>query len=322
VLVAAGSTLLLARVGQLESVGRRLEHASTGLVALAAAFEALSFAGYVVLTRIVFRPAAQRISWTASLQITLAGVVATRIVTAGGAGGIALTAWALRGAGLDGRSAAARLASFLVVLYSVFFLALALDGAGLATHVLGGGAPTGLALAGAAVGALVVGLALAALLMPGDLEGRARRAAETGGWLERLAGRLAPAPAVAREGVALALGIVRRRPAALAAALVWWGFDIAVLWSAFQMFGAPPALSVLVLCYFLGQVAQVIPVPGGVGPVEGGMIAAFAACGVPVALALVSVLAYQAISTWVPAVPGAIAYLRLRRTVAAWRAIR
>ena len=175
-LVAASVVVLLARVGDLEAVGRRLEHADTGLVALAAGFEALSFAGYVVLTRIVFRPAAPRISWRASLEITLAGVVATRLVTAGGAGGIALTAWALRRAGLDGRTAAARLAGFLVVLYSVYFLALTLDGAALATGVLDRGVPTGLALAGVSIGGLVVGLALATLLMPHGASCAASRA--------------------------------------------------------------------------------------------------------------------------------------------------
>jgi hypothetical protein len=49
----------------------------------------LSFAGYVVLARTVFGQPAPRISWWASLEITLAAVGATR-----GAGGIALTAWA------------------------------------------------------------------------------------------------------------------------------------------------------------------------------------------------------------------------------------
>jgi uncharacterized protein (TIRG00374 family) len=120
--------------------------------------------------------------------------------------------------------------------------------------------------------------------------------------------------------VALALGIVRRRPATLVAALTWWAFDIAVLWTTFEMFGTPPAPGVLVLCYFLGQLAQILPLPGGVGPVEGGLIAAFVACGVPVSLAILAVLSYQAISTWLPALPGAWAYLRLRRTVAGWRA--
>jgi uncharacterized membrane protein YbhN (UPF0104 family) len=318
--VAAGLVLVLARFGDLKGIAVRLEHANPALVALAAGFETLSFAGYVALTRIVFQPAAPRISWRASLEITLAGVVATRIVTAGGAGGIALTVWALRAAGLDGRTVAMRLASFMVVLYGVYFIALALDGAGLATHLLGRGAPTGLAVAGTIVGALVVGLSLAMLLVPSDLEHRVRRAAETGGRLRRAAAGLVPAPAVAREGVALALGIVRRRPVALAGALAWWGFDIAVLWSTLDMFGAPPSIPVLVLCYFLGQIAQVIPVPGGVGPVEGGTIAALAACGVPVAQAVGAVLVYKGIATWLPAFPGAVAYLRLRHTVADWRA--
>ena len=320
VLVVAGSVLVLARLGDLEAMARRFEHASLALIALAAAFEVLSFAGYVALTRIVFAPAARRITWTASLQITLAGVVATRIVTAGGAGGLALTAWALQAAGLDGRSTAARLSAFLVVLYSVYFAALALAGSGLATHALGAGAPRGLAVTGAALGGLVVGLALATLLIPRDLELRAHRAAARGGWLERLASQIAPLPAVAREAVVLALGIARRRPVALAAALGWWAFDIAVLWACFEMFGAAPPVGVLVLCYFLGQAAQVVPVPGGVGPVEGGMVAAFAACQVPVALALIAVLAYKTIATWLPAVPGTLAYLRLRHTVGAWRA--
>jgi uncharacterized membrane protein YbhN (UPF0104 family) len=298
-ILVASAVVLLARVDQLESVAERLRHASTGLLLLAVGFEALSFAGYVVLTRLVFRPAAPRISWIASLQITLAGVVATRVVTAAGAGGIALTTWALRAAGLDSRSAAERLAAFLVILYSVFFGALVLDGTAFAAGALHG-VPRGLALASAAVSSLVVVLALAALLLPDRLE------------------RLPIA--VPRDAVGLALRIVHRRPSALAAALAWWAFDIAVLWTTFEMFGGAPGAGVLVLCYFLGQLAQIIPLPGGIGPVEGGMIAAFAACGVPVSLAILAVLSYQAISTWLPALPGAWAYLRLRRTVAGWRA--
>jgi uncharacterized protein (TIRG00374 family) len=317
-LVAASSTVLLARIGQLDQVLHRLEHASTELLALAVAFEALSFAGYVALTRFVFGPASPRVSWRVSLDITLAGVVATRLVTAGGIGGIALTTWALRAAGLDGRSAAVRLATFLAVLYAVFFGALVVVGTALAAGALHG-APVELALAGVAIGALVIVAALGALLVPANVERSASNAALHGGRLARLASRAAAAPAVAREAIALALQIARGRAFALVAAVAWWGFDIAVLWTTFTMFGAPPAIGVLVLCYFLGQVAQVIPWPGGIGPVEGGMIAAFAACDVPVALAVVAVLSYQAVSTWLPVVPGAWAYVRLRQTVTEWR---
>jgi uncharacterized membrane protein YbhN (UPF0104 family) len=320
VLVSASAAILFAQLDQLNEIFLRIEHASPELLGLAVAFEALSFAGYVVLARTVFGDAAPRISWTESLEITLAGVVATRVLTAGGAGGIAVTAWALRGAGLDGRTAARRLAAFLVVLYAVFVAALLLDGAAVATGALGGGAPPGLALAGAAVGGLVIALALGTLLVPADLEQRAGEAAENGGRLARLADLLAPVPAVARESVALALWLARYQPGAVVAAVAWWAFDIAVLWSTFKMFGAPPAFGVLVLCYFLGQLAQVIPLPGGVGPVEGGMIGAFAVCGVSVDLAVPAVLSYQAVSRWLPLAPGLWGYLRLRKTMARWSA--
>ena len=320
VVLAVSAVVVLARLGQLDSVLRRVEHANPALLGIGVGLELLSFAGYVVLTRIVFRPAAPRISWSESIQITLAGVVATRLLTAAGAGGIALTAWALRAAGLDARTAARRLAAFLVVLYGVFFVALLTAGAASATGALDGGVPRGLALAAAALAALVIAAALLALLVPGDIERRARRAAAGAGRMARLASRLATAPAVAGEAMRLALVIVCRRPAAVAAALAWWGFDVALLWTTFRMFGAPPGVSVLVLCYFLGQLAQALPVPGGIGPVEGGLIGAFVASGVALDLAIVSVRAYQALSTWLPVVPGLWGYWRLRGTVAGWRA--
>ena len=47
------------------------------------------------------------------------------------------------------------------------------------------------------------------------------------------------------------------------------------------------------------------------------MIGAFLAFGVPGHLALLSVLAYRTISYWLPTVPGALAYWRLRRQFAA-----
>lgn len=320
VLIAAGAVVTLARVGQLDRVLGRVEHASPELLGLAVAFEVLSFAGYVALTRIMFGPATPRIAWSESLQITLAGVVATRLVTAGGLGGIALTVWALRAAGLDARSAARRLAAFLVVLYAVFFVALVVVGTGLATGALPGGAPRGLGLAVAGLGALVVAVALASLLAPSANARRASRAAGAGGRPARLMTRLVAARALAREAIVLALETIRTRPSALAAATAWWVFDVAVLWVTFEMFGSPPAVGVLVIGYFVGQLAQIIPLPGGVGPVEGGMIGTFAACGVSIDLAVVSVLTYQLISRWLPAPPGLWGYLCLRRTVAAWRA--
>jgi uncharacterized protein (TIRG00374 family) len=73
------------------------------------------------------------------------------------------------------------------------------------------------------------------------------------------------------------------------------------------------------MSYFIGMLGNLLPLPGGLGGVEGGMIGAFAAFGVNLDLAVLAVLSYRAISFWLPTVPGAVAYFQLRRTVARWR---
>jgi uncharacterized protein (TIRG00374 family) len=74
--------------------------------------------------------------------------------------------------------------------------------------------------------------------------------------------------------------------------------------------------------FFVGMFGNLLPMPGGVGGVEGGMIAAFAAFGIDAGLALVAVLVYRAFAFWLPTIPGAIAYFQLRRTVERWTAER
>ncbi len=88
----------------------------------------------------------------------------------------------------------------------------------------------------------------------------------------------------------------------------------------FRAFGDVPVVEVLVIGYFLGHVGNLLPLPGGIGGVEGGMIGVFVACGVPASLAVVATLAYQLVSTWLPVIPGLAAYWSLRRRVARWRA--
>jgi uncharacterized protein (TIRG00374 family) len=76
----------------------------------------------------------------------------------------------------------------------------------------------------------------------------------------------------------------------------------------------------VVMAYFVGMFANVLPLPGGIGGVDGGMIGAFIAFGVSAPIAVVAVLVYRAFAFWLPTVPGAIAYVQLRRRVAGWAA--
>jgi uncharacterized protein (TIRG00374 family) len=138
--------------------------------------------------------------------------------------------------------------------------------------------------------------------------------------LTRIAASLAAAPATAATGVRTAISLARKRDPYLLGAVAWWGFDISVLWACFHAFGDAPPQAVIVMAYFVGMLGNTLPLPGGIGGVDGGMIGAFTAFGVPVEISVVSVLAYRGIAFWLPTLPGAVAYLQLRRTVHRWEA--
>jgi hypothetical protein len=125
-------------------------------------------------------------------------------------------------------------------------------------------------------------------------------------------------PGLVGSGVRGAVEIVRSRDPLALGAVAWWAFDIATLWASFHAFGSPPPLSVIVMAYFVGMFANVLPLPGGIGGVEGGMIGALIAFGVAGPLAVVAVLVYRGFAFWLPTIPGAIAYFQLRRRVHAW----
>ncbi len=304
--------LLAGQLHKVEGLLRRIEGGDPWWLALGVAIEGLSFLGYVVLTHEIFGRAAPRLSWAASAEITFAGVVATRLFSAGGAGGIAFTAWALRAAGMAARTIAKAISAFLVLVYAPYVGALILGG-------LGGGAPAAVVWSGVAVGVLAVLAAAALTLIPGDIERRARHLACGHGRVARIAARAASVPAIAGEATRAALGLARRRPALLGWAVLWWAADVAVLAVCFRAFGEVPALGVLVLGYFIGHIGNFLPMPGGVGGVEGGMVGVFVACGVPLSLAIVGTIAYQVISTWLPVAPGLASYWSLRTRVARWR---
>lgn len=112
-----------------------------------------------------------------------------------------------------------------------------------------------------------------------------------------------------------AIALLRSRDWRLLGAFAWWGFDVAVLWACFRAFGGSPELSVLVLVYFVGMLANLLPLPGGVGGVDGGMIGAAIGFGIDGGLAIVAVLAYRGFAFWLPTLPGAVAYVDLRRAL-------
>lgn len=310
---------VLPKLAGLSSTAHRIERGDTWWIVIGVLLEICSFGGYVVLFRAVFVRGGSPIGWRESYQITMAGLAATRLFAAAGAGGIALTAWALRRSGMEPRLVACRMVAFMVLLYVIYAAAVLLDGIGLGIGLFPGGGSFAITIVPAAIAGILFAIVGAMALLPGDVERRLARWAVGSGRLAHWVARAATVPALAASGVRTAIELIRSRDVGLLGGLAWWGFDISVLWACFHAFGSPPPFTVILMAYFIGMTGNLLPLPGGLGGVEGGMIGALVAFGVDFNLAVLAVLSYRAISFWLPTVPGAIAYFQLRRTVARWR---
>src|SRR3954449_695210 len=299
-----------------DALGRALD-ADPRWVAAAAAFELLSFVGYVALLWLVGSRATPRLGFRASGYVTLGGAAATRLLPTGGVGGAALTIWSFRRAGLGARGATRTLLTFLVLLYAVFLGAIAISGGAIALGFVHVDGPFALSAAPAAAAALAIagGIALGARSRTLAPDAPATASAAPGSRLARIRAAVGDTPAALGTGVRDAIALVRSGDPRLLGAIAWWGFDAAVLWAMLNALGAPPSLAVIVLGYFVGQVANTIPIPGAV---SGGMVGVLLACGGEPDLALASVLAYRAIAIWLPAPIGLAALNGLRRTTARW----
>jgi uncharacterized protein (TIRG00374 family) len=260
------------------------------------------------------------LEWGESYQITMAGLAATRLFSAGGAGGILLTYWALRKAGMERRQSVCRMVAFLVVLYSVYLAALVIFGVLLRTGVLSGDAPLSGTVIPAALAALAIVVGLLIALLPKDFERRIDR--HTSGRFGRIARKVATAPATFAQGTRTAIAFVRHPSAgalAFGGAVGFWGANIAILWASFHAFDVSVPLGVVVQGFFLGMLANLFPfAPGGVGAVDAGMIGAFVLFGVPSGDVFPAVLTYRVIAFWLPIPPGIVAFFQLRNTVNRW----
>ncbi len=324
-LVVAIYVLFPKIVGADEAVDN-LDDAKWYWIVVAIGFNALAFGAYVALFRGILGgthddAVHRRLDLRASYQITMAGLAATRIFSAAGAGGIVLTYWALRKAGMPRRRAACRMVAFLVLTYFVYLAALVIFGVLLRTGVLPGPDPLAGTVVPASVSAGLIILFCLIALIPNDFERRIQHYA--GGYRRvRYLQRIAKGPATLATGTRTAIAYVRhpqRGVLAVGGAVGFWAANIGVLWASFEAFGGHVPFAVLVQGFFLGMAANLIPSPaGGVGAVDAGMIGAFSIFGIDNSVVFPAVLTYRVIAFWLPIPPGIVAFVQLRKTVAEW----
>jgi uncharacterized protein (TIRG00374 family) len=300
---------LLPGLGEVRS---RLANADPGWLGLGVGLKFLSGRGYVAVFRMVF---CRRMTWRVSYQIGMSELGANALFPTGGAGGLALGAWALRRGGMSPREIARRSVAFFLLTSIPNVLAVFFIGVGLAVGLLPGEPNLLLTLLPAAAAALaIVGALLAGRLAATlqeryaasrDLSASSRGARVLSGSLQAIA-----------NGVDEALSLLQERNALLSIGLVaYLAFDVMMLWTCFRAFGDSPPLAIVWMAYLIGELGGLIPVPGGIGGVDLGLVGALVVYGVSLAPATAAVLAYRAIALWVPAVLGSLAFVALRRTL-------
>jgi uncharacterized protein (TIRG00374 family) len=318
-LLVVGIYFLLPKILEDQESSAKLGDASLAWVLVALGFAVAMFAAYVALFRGVVGQRV-RLRWKDSYDITMAGLAATRLFSAGGAGGIVLTYWALRNAGMPRKETAARMVAFLVLLYAVYMVTLLVNGILLSTGVFSAPSPPGLTIVPAAFAGGVIIIFLLMALVPGDLERRFSQASQERFW-GRMARRLATVPATAAVGTREAIAFVRepeRGGLAILGAIGFWAAQIGILWASFKAFDVDVALAVVVQGFFVGMFANLIPLPGGVGGVDAGMLGAFALFGVHGGAVFAAILLYRILAFWLPIPPGIVSFLHLRKTVQRW----
>jgi uncharacterized protein (TIRG00374 family) len=297
----------------LDEIRGRLQGADPVFVVAVAAAEVASCGGYVLVFRSTF---CTQMSWALSYDIAMAELAANSLLPAGGAGGLALGIWALRQAGMPTGHIARRTVAFFVVTSAANFFALVVVGIGVFVGIVAGRGSAVLTLLPAlitALGILLVGFS------PRLLRALGQRGADADPrhWYGRARLALRTGLGAVADGVEQAIALLRAHSfGVIGGSLAYMAFDIAALGFGFAAVGPAPTFGVLVLGYLIGQLGNLIPVPGGIGGTEGALIGIFALYGVNLPQATAAVLIYRLFQLLIPAFLGAPAFVLLRRRLA------
>lgn len=293
---------LLLGVPGLRAAGERITDANLPLLGAGIALELLSCAGYVLLFVLVFSMLSRR----TSVLLSLSELAVNSVVSVSGIAGLALGAWVLHSEGVSLERIAKRSVVIFLLTSLVNVLAVIAIGVPMWLGALPGSRRAPITLAPAA-------LALATLVGVLVMTGWARRLLAQGALGT---GRLAAAVRVIADGVVDSLALLAAHDWRVLGAVAYWLADNLVLLACLAAFGHAPPFWTVAMAYLVGMMANSLPLPGGFVAVEGGLVGMLLLFHVrPASQVIAAVIVYRAISLWVPAVIGSLAFLKLRREI-------
>lgn len=304
--IAVAVVAVIALVPGLGSLRSRLAHGDPVWLTVGAVLKVLSGVGYVAAFRSVF---CRRMRWRISAEIGFAELGANAVLPVGGAGGLALGAWALRRSGMDGARIASRSVAFFFLTSVPNVLGVIVLGFALAAGLVPGRAPLALTLGPALLALAAVAATIAGGRWAGSLERRVSHRRGPGS-------RWSVVLRALSRGVEEALALLRDGDAWLLAGLTGYlVFDVMILWATFHAFGSVPPLAIVWMGYLIGELGGLIPIPGGIGGVDLGLVGALVLYRVHVGAATAAVLGYRALALVVPLALGPVAFVLLRRSL-------
>jgi hypothetical protein len=316
VALVAGVFGLLPRLGGLRHDAAGLRHARPAFVAAAIVVQAVSLACYAALYRRVLASLGARLRFRVAAEVTLSTFLISHVTPFGSATGTLLNVSTLEAEGIAASTTGEAIG--LTSLVSTVAL-IALFGTGLVATAGRHVSATYLRIAGVALVLvlLVLAIAFGVGAHPGIAERAARRAA---GWARHVRPSIDPEK-VAQTSKRLVL--LARSALTGRAFLESYGFasadllfDLLSLDLMFLAFRYQPGFGPLAVAYGAANIASAIPItPGGLGVIEVTLVAITVGFGAPRATAVIAVLGYRVVNYWLPLLPGAVAYLRLRLSV-------
>lgn len=297
VIIAIVVGLILAVPG-LHGVGREVERMPVGWLVAAVALELFSCLAFVLAFLQVFERAPIRFGARVALTEEAFGTA----VSLGGAGSLAVGAWLMAERGAPTARIAERSAVLFLITSAVNVITLILAGLGLFVGILPASRNPLLSVVPAAVG-------IAALLFFLSLP----RLSELG-TAHRAPGRIRSLLSGTAESIRDTRDLLLNPNWRLIGAFAYLWCDIAVLVACFAALGHTPSLTAIVLAYQIGYLSNVVPVPGGIGVLDGSVVGMLVLYGVSARAATGAELVYHAISLLIPALWGTLAFVVLRRS--------
>ena len=313
VALVVGVFALLPRLGGLTRDAAALRHGRPAFMVAAVVAQAVSLGCYAELYRHVLGALGAKVRFRLAADVTLASFLVSHLTPLGSATGTLVNVSTLEEEGISASTTGEAIA--LTSLMSTVAL-IVLFGSGFVATA-GRHLPQAYLIT-AGVALVLVAAALAAVLVLGAHPAVAGRA---GHWAATVARRFRPsidpaqAAATASHLASLARSALTGRTLAISFGFAAGDllFDLLSLDLMFLAFGYQPGFGPLAVAYAAANIASAIPItPGGLGVVEVALVAITVGFGSPRATAVLAVLGYRLVNYWLPLLPGAVAYLRLR----------